>query len=43
MENLKKALQAIGTTVKSNETISKITVTITLKKPNTNKATKNGK
>ena len=43
MENLKKALQAIGATVKCNENISRITVTITIKKPSTSKAPKNGK
>lgn len=38
MDNIEKALQDLIAAVKSNETVERVTVTITLKKPKPNKA-----
>lgn len=38
MDNIEKALQDLVAAVKSNETVKRVTVTITLKKPKPNKA-----
>ena len=43
MENITKALQDLANAVKSNDTVERVKVTITLKKPKTSKAkTKDG-
>lgn len=38
MENITKALQDLAKAVESNNTVEKVKVTITLKKPKSNKA-----
>ena len=38
MENITKALQDLANAVKSNDTVERVKVTITLKKPKTSKA-----
>lgn len=38
MDNIEKALQDLVAAVKSNETVERVTVTITIKKPKPNKA-----
>ncbi len=38
MDNIEKALRDLVDAVKSNETVERVTVTITLKKPKPNKA-----
>ena len=38
MENITKALQDLAKAVKSNDTVERVKVTITLKKPKTSKA-----
>lgn len=43
MDNIEKALQDLVKAVKSNETVERVTVTITLKKPKPNKATADDK
>ena len=40
MENITKALQDLAKAVESNDTVEKVKVTITLKKPKSNKANK---
>jgi len=40
MDELKKALQDLAKALESNETVSRVTVTITLVKPKPDKATK---
>lgn len=40
MENITKALQDLAKAVKSNDTVERLKVTITLKKPKSNKANK---
>ena len=43
MDNLEKALQDLVKAVKSNETVERVTVTITIRKPKSNKATNDDK
>lgn len=44
MENITKALQDLANAVKSNDTVERVKVTITLKKPKSSKAkSKSGK
>ena len=38
MDNIEKALKDLEEALKSNETVSRVTVTITLTKPKTDKA-----
>ena len=38
MENITKALQDLASAVKSNDTVDRVKVTITLKKPKSSKA-----
>ena len=42
MENITKALQDLAEAVKSNDTVERVKVTITLKKPKTSKAKPKG-
>lgn len=43
MENIQKALQDLSKAVESNQTVERVKVTITLKKPKSNKATNDNK
>jgi hypothetical protein len=40
MDEIEKALQALAEALESNDTVAKVTVTITLTKPKSSKATK---
>lgn len=43
MQEITKALQDLAKAVKSNDTVERVKVTITLKKPKSSKASKGGK
>lgn len=43
MENIEKALRDLAKAVESNETVKRVTVTITMQKPKPSKATKESK
>lgn len=43
MDNIQKALQDLSKAVESNQTVERVKVTITLKKPKSNKASKDNK
>ena len=43
MQGITKALNELAKAVKSNDTVERLKVTITLKKPKSNKASKSGK
>lgn len=43
MQNITKALQDLAKAVESNETVKSVKVTITMQKPNSNKANPNSK